>query len=170
VLQTETTLKSVAPADWPACLKPSFRERGGERERERERRSLSSCRSYNCRRTGCIYTLKPSVSTRPAPKHFNYLCGGSARARMEGYFLPSPRSSPLRERLSDGGYRQSFAVRPGRLLRLQYRQIFELPSSFLFLSLSLSLSLLKFSRIRGWLNAAERKRNVGSLIFESTVA
>jgi len=67
-----------------------------ERERERERGSLSSCRSYNCRRTDCvytyidcIYTLKPSISTRPASKHFNYLCGSSARACTEGRFVPS---------------------------------------------------------------------------------
>jgi len=57
----------------------------------------------------------------------------------------------------------------GRLSKLQYRQtVWVRLSLSAFLSLSLSLSFPTLSRIRGWLNAAKRKRNVGSLIFEST--
>lgn len=77
---------------------------------------LSSCRSYNCSRGPNVRNPKPSVSTWPASKHFNYLCRTSSLSLSSSLFLsfsrslllarahrflPFSRFSPLGEWLSD---------------------------------------------------------------------
>lgn len=60
---------------------------------------------------------KPSISTRPASKHFNYLCHTSPLSRTHR-FLPSSCFSLLSEWLS--GRRQPFAICSLRNLRIDF--------------------------------------------------